>query len=251
MRMPSLRGLGKLSWVEAKVFSREPGGFIVTLVMPAVMFLILGRAFGVGRLNGVDPAASPFNSAIFAAIVIAINAVQSLLQIIAIYREGGILKRLRATPLSPVAILGAHVIVKLGFAVLGMMVMLLAGRQMFPGVMNVNVVAFAGGVLMSTLSILSVGFVLASVVPTSRFAQMIGALVLYPMLALSGLFFSINRLPLWLRVVSEFMPTTHAAALLQGIWDHTGWAAALPHVGALTLLFAVYTAIATRVFRWE
>src|SRR5690242_12277928 len=142
MRLPSLRGLVKLSWVEAKVFSREPGGFVVTLIMPAVMFIILGRSFGVGRLNEIDPGATPFNSAVFAAIVIAINAVQSLLQIIAIYREGGILKRLRATPLSPVAILGAHVIVKLAFALASMLVMVLAGRRFLTGDMHVHIPSF-------------------------------------------------------------------------------------------------------------
>ena len=39
----------------------------------------------------------------------------SLVTIISIYREGGILKRLRATPLRPHTILTAHVLVKLLF----------------------------------------------------------------------------------------------------------------------------------------
>ena len=66
----------------------------------------------------IAPADSPpFNVAILAALFIALGSVQSLVAIIAIYREGGILKRLRATPLSPVTILGAHVVVKLGFTV--------------------------------------------------------------------------------------------------------------------------------------
>ena len=47
------------------------------------------------------------------ALLIAISAVLSLITIISIYREGGILKRLRATPLRPVTILTAHVLVKL------------------------------------------------------------------------------------------------------------------------------------------
>ena len=54
---------------------------------------------------------------ILAALLIALGSVQSLVAIIAIYREGGILKRLRATLLSPVTILSAQVGVKLGFAV--------------------------------------------------------------------------------------------------------------------------------------
>ena len=42
---------------------------------------------------------------VFAAMLIAISAVLSLVTIISIYREGGILKRLRATPLRPQTIL--------------------------------------------------------------------------------------------------------------------------------------------------
>jgi ABC-2 type transport system permease protein len=48
---------------------------------------------------------------VLAAVLIAISAVLSLVNIISIYREGGILKRLRATPLRPQTILTAHVLV--------------------------------------------------------------------------------------------------------------------------------------------
>ena len=49
----------------------------------------------------------------------------------AIYREGGILKRLRATPLSPTVILSAHVLVKLIFTILTLAIMLWAGRHFY------------------------------------------------------------------------------------------------------------------------
>ena len=55
----------------------------------------------------------------------------SLVTIISIYREGGILKRLRATPLRPQTILTAHVIVKLrSLRHTGLMV--LAGKRYYP-----------------------------------------------------------------------------------------------------------------------
>ena len=63
---------------------------------------------------------------------VAIGAVLSLVAIMAIYREGGILKRLRATPLRPHTILTAHVLVKLLFSAITMAVMVLAGRRYFP-----------------------------------------------------------------------------------------------------------------------
>jgi len=246
-----LRGFWKLTWVETKIFSREPMGFVGTLVMPVVVFIVLGRALG-----GVKPVAAPdvdipFNAAILAAVLIAISAVQSLVAIISIYREGGILKRLRATPLSPVTIMGAQVAVKLGFTVISLALLMLAGRRLFPGVMRVNVFSFTVAVLLSTLSILSLGFVIASLVPTARFAQPISAAVLYPMLALSGLFFSVDRLPRAFKALAYILPTTHAVALLEGVWDGSGWGVHWVNVAALLVLFAAYTALSTKVFRWE
>lgn len=251
MRPSFLRGFWKLAWVETKIFAREPMGFIGTLAVPVVVFVALGRAFGAAR---PEPAAAldlPFNAAILAALLIAVSAVQSLVAILSIYREGGILKRLRATPLSPATILGAHVVVKLGFTTVSLGLLLLAGKRLFPGVMQVDVLSFSLAVLLGTFSILSLGFVIASLVPTARFAQPIGAIVLYPMLALSGLFFPVARLPETLRVLAWLLPTTHTVALLQGIWDGAGWGAQWTNAAALVALFVFYTALSTRVFRWE
>ena len=69
---------------------------------------------------------------VFVAILIALNAVLSLVAIISIYREGGILKRLRATPLRPQTILTAHVLVKLLLHGGHAASMLLAGRRYYP-----------------------------------------------------------------------------------------------------------------------
>lgn len=246
-----LRGFWKLTWLETKIFSREPMGFVGTLVVPVIMFIVLGRAFGINRPMATPDVDIPFNPAILAAILIALSAVQSLTAIISIYREGGILKRLRATPLSPVTIMGAQVVVKLVFTVISLALLLLAGRRLFPGVMQINVLSFTAAVVLSTFSILSLGFVIASLVPTARFAQPIGAAVLYPMLAVSGLFYPVDKFPRALRAVAYLFPTTHAVALLNGVWDGSGWSAHWVNVAALLLLFLAYTAISSRVFRWE
>jgi ABC-2 type transport system permease protein len=251
MRPPFLRGFWKLTWVETKIFTREPMGFVGTLVMPLVVFIALGRAFGAGKPVAAPQVDIPFNAAILAAVLIAISAVQSLVAIISIYREGGILKRLRATPLSPVTIMGAQVAVKLVFTVISLTLLMLAGRRLFPGVMRVNVFSFTLAVLLGTFSILSLGFVLASLVPTARFAQPISAAVLYPMLALSGLFYPVDRLPRALKAIAYLLPTTHAVALLEGVWDGSGWGAHWVNGAALLALFAAYTALSTKVFRWE
>lgn len=246
-----LKGLWKLTWVEAKVFVREPMGVFGTLGIPLIVFLIFGRLqeAGEGGSGGASVDAVPFNVAILAGLVIAVSAVISLIAIISIYREGGILKRLRATPLSPVTILGSHVLIKLIFTIISLALLVLAGRRMIPGAIDVNLISFTGALLLGTMSILSLGFLIASIVPTARFAQPIGAAVLYPMMALSGLFFPIDQLSRPLELFALGLPTTHAVSLMQGVWDGAGWNPV--SVMALLLIFAACTGLSTKVFRWE
>jgi ABC-2 type transport system permease protein len=251
MRVPFIKGFWKLTWVETKVFTREPMGFVGTLLMPLIVFIVLGRVFAFGKPVVSEPVDIPFNPAILAALLIAVSAVQSLVAIISIYREGGILKRLRATPLSPVTIMGAQVVVKLFFTVISLALLMLAGKRMFPGVMGVNVFSFTAAVVLGTFSILSLGFVLASIVPTARFAQPIGAVALYPMVALSGLFYPVERMSSVLRTIAFALPTTHAVSLLDGVWNGSGWSAHWTNVAMLLVLFVVYTSLSTRIFRWE
>jgi len=125
------RGLWKLTWLETKVFMREPMGAIGTILVPVVMFVGLGRiasrALSAESLTG--NALVRVGVPVFAAILIALSAVISLVTIMAVYREGGILKRLRATPLRPATILTAHVIVKLALTLVTLALMMLAGRR--------------------------------------------------------------------------------------------------------------------------
>ncbi len=246
-----LKGFWKLTWVETKIFVREPMGVVGTLGIPLLLFVVLGRAVRTVRPDPDTITQGPFNVAILAALMIAVNAVLSLVAIIAIYREGGILKRLRATPLSPLTILSAQVLVKLLFTVVSLVLLVIAGRRIFPGTMNIPMVSFTAALLLSSLSILSLGFIIASIIPTARFAQPIGAALLYPMIALSGVFFSLDRLPAALRNLAYVLPTTHAVALMQGVWDGSGWGAHWMNAVALLVVFGVCSALATRWFRWE
>ena len=248
-----LRGLGKLTWIEIKVFMREPMGAFGTIGVPVILYLVLGR-FARLRPPAPAPTLGSFtgpNLPVIVAILIAISAVLSLVTIISIYREGGILKRLRATPLRPQTILSAHVIVKLLLTAATLMLTFLVGRRYFPPGANVHLFSFTLALLISTLSILSIGFLIASIVPTARFAQPIGAFVLYPMLGFSGLFVPVAVLPPALQMVSRFVPFTYAVNLLQGIWAGDGWLAHTGDLAALALVFVICIALSARVFRWE
>ena len=248
-----MRGLLTLTWLEIKIFVREPLGVIGTVGIPVLMFVVLGRMFGRPAETATRRAPDLMTTdlPVLAAILIALSAVLSLITIIAIYREGGILKRLRATPLRSHTILLAHVLVKLLFTALTLVAMLLAGRRYYPASIDAPFMSFALALLFSTFSIISIGFLIASVVPTARFAQPVGTLLLYPMLGVSGLFVPIAALPPPAQAVARIMPLTYVVSLLRGIWRGEGWGSHLGDVAALALVFVICTAVSARVFRWE
>jgi ABC-2 type transport system permease protein len=248
-----LRGLLKLTWIELKIFLREPLGAFGTIVIPVLVFVVAGRLLGRG-LAPSALAASSFVSVglpVLASILISVTAVLSLVTIISIYREGGILKRLRATPLRPQTILTAHVLAKLLLTAATLALMVLAGKRYYPVGVHAPLFSFTVALLISTWSILSIGFLIASIVPTARFAQPIGAFILYPMIGVSGLFVPVESLPPALHALSRIVPLTYSVSLLEGIWKGDTWLAHVGDVAALVVVFVICTALSAKVFRWE
>src|SRR5258708_31411388 len=129
-----LHGLWKLPWLEIKIFLGEPLGAFGSIILPVLVFVVVGRFMG-GRLPPREIANAEFvrvGLPVFVSVLIVLSGVLSLVTIISIYREGGILKRLRATPLRPQTILTAHVLVKLVLTAVTMALTVLAGKRYYP-----------------------------------------------------------------------------------------------------------------------
>jgi ABC-2 type transport system permease protein len=216
------------------------------------MFLVLGRSVSTAANHAARTTQFLTQDVpLFVSIFISINAALSLIAVISVYREGGILKRLRATPLRPAVILGAHVLAKLFFTGISLVLMVLAGRRFYPVSLHPHVAGFALAVAVTTVTILCMGFIVASMVTTARFAQLIGSVVFYPMLVVSGMFVPLSSMPRPLALLGDVLPMSHAVALLRGAWVGAGWLVLLPHLGALALTIAICLGLTTRVFRWE
>lgn len=246
-------GLWQLTWLEVKIFVREPMGVIGTVGVPVAVFALMSRLMVPKAPVAATPggASASLDVPVLAAILISLSAVLSLVTIISIYREGGILKRLRATPLRPTTILLSHVLVKLLFTLVTLILLALVGQRLVPASLHVPWVSFAVALLIATAGLQSIGFLIASIVPTARFAQPIASAVLYPMLGVSGLFVPIAALPPTFRVLGRILPLGYAVSLLRGtlqgdaLWSHGG------DLGALALWCAVCALLSSRVFRWE
>ena len=111
--------------------------------------------------------------------------------------------------------------------------------------------AFTIALLISTWSILSIGFLIASIVPTARFAQPIGAVILYPMIGFSGLF-----VPVAIAAAGAARGGASAAADLRrvaapGNLERRRVVGPPGRRAALAVVFVVCTALSAKVFRWE
>ena len=246
-----LRGLGKLTWIEIKIFLREPLGAIGTIVVPVLVFVVVGRVI---TAKAQSPSMSSFARVglpVMVSILIVISTVLSLVTIISIYREGGILKRLRATPLRPQTILSAHVLVKLLLTAASLLLMFLAGKRYIPPGVHPPIVLFRYCADNQHLEPPVDRFCHRQHCSYREICAADRSVVLYPMVGLSGLFVPVASFPPAIRALAHASPMTYAVSLLQGIWVGDAWSAHLGDVAALIVFFLLFTAVSVKIFRWE
>ncbi len=183
-----MKSLLKMTWMEAKLFLREPVGAFFTLVFPLMMLFLFGSIYGntptemFGGYGTVD-----ISIPAYTAMIIATTGLMGLTITLAGNRENGVLRRLRTTPVSPFVILAAQVIVMFLMTSIGMLLLVLAGKLVYHVRFEGQLYSASWPVsTLSCLSFFSLGIILAALVPTARSAQVVGMALLYPMLFLSG-----------------------------------------------------------------
>jgi ABC-2 type transport system permease protein len=166
-------------------------------------------------------------------------------------RETGVLRRYRATPLHPAVYLIASVAVYLMIALLGMSILVLTGKLVFGLRIAGSWLNVLAAITLSALSFYSLGYLIASLVPTARVAQAVGMVIFFPMMFLSGAGMPLQLLPEGLRKVSDFLPLTYVVRLIQGLWFGELWSDLWLPVLVLIGMLLISTAAAARMFRWE
>lgn len=122
-----MRALVKMTWMETKLFLREPIAIFFTLAFPVMILLLFSAIFGNEPVPGMSGVRSvDVQAPGYTTMVIGTTALLGLPITLAAYRRQGILRRLRATPLHPSVILVAQVFVNLLMTVLGIIIMLVA-----------------------------------------------------------------------------------------------------------------------------
>ncbi|TMR34181.1 ABC transporter permease [Actinomadura geliboluensis] len=229
-----MKAFTALAATELKLLFRDPASLFFMLAFP-LMLLVLKDGEG-----GVVPG--------YIAMIAAIGGMGALPGIVASYRERKVLKRLAATPISPVLLLGAQLVAQIAAGLAGSLLLVVAAVTIFDAEAPGNVLLLAVAFVGCSMMVCSLGFVIAAVVRNTRGANLIGMMVMFPMIFLAGAAVPRKALPASLRQIGDFLPLTPGVEALRDAWS--GTFAVFPLLVLVGIIMAA-TAVAAALFRWE
>ena len=188
--------------------------------------------------------------------VLAMNMMFSALYgvgyVIVRYRKNGVLKRLRATPLTAFEFLAAQIVSRL-WLIMTITVAVYVGADffidfsMFGSYLDLFIVFALGAV-----SVISLGLVLAARTASEELAGGLLNLISWPMMFLSGVWFSLEGVNPIVQKLSLIFPLTHLIKAARAIMiDGAGLTDVLPQLATLAIMSAIFLLLGSITFRWE
>ena len=243
-----MHALWTMTWTEAKLFMREPAAVFFTLAFPLLLLLVFGAIFGNAPIGDTEFGNVDRSVPGYIAIMIGALSLIGVPITLATYREKGVLRRFRVTPMPTWLVLAAHGLVALVMVLIGTGLVIGAAVALFDLRLPAAPVGVLAATVLGSVSFLAVGFLLGGTLPTARTAQAVGMALFFPMLFLSGAALPRLLFPDLLRQISLFFPLTHVVTLIQNVWMGAGWNTV--SLAVLTGLLVTSTAGAIALFRW-
>jgi len=167
------------------------------------------------------------------------------------WREMGITKRLAATPLQPLAMISAQVVARLALSLIQGIILLALAAWIFNVHIYGNIGLLALVVILGALTLLAIGFAIASFVKKSEAANSVLLLVSFPMMFLGGSYFDVNGAPSFLQPLIHAMPLYYLnEALRQVINNGAGWSAIQTGVLVMVAWIVASMLVVWRAFKW-
>lgn len=242
----------QLTKVESKLFARDPIALFFGLVFPGLLLLVLGLFY-----PGFDEPAADLDGRryidVYAPVVLVLGlatlGLVTLPPILGTYRQFGILRRLRTTPVHPARLLTAQLVVHVGVAIAAAVITILIAGFVFDVPFPQSPLWFALSFLLAATSIFAIGLLVGALARTTVAAQAIGMGIYFPMLFFAGVWVPRTVMSEGLLTVSDLTPLGSAVQALED-----SWFGITPSATNLLVMLAygvVIGAIAVRVFRWE
>lgn len=185
------------------------------------------------------------------ALNIMLSSLFAVGHVIVRYRKSGYLKRLKGTPLRAVEFVSAQMIACLILVVVITAAMFTAcnamlGLRMEGNYLNLLLVATLGSMSMIAMSLL-----VAARVASEELSGGLLNLIAWPMLVLSGVFFSLDGAPAVVQALAALLPLTHMLDAGRAVMlDGAGLLDIAPDLLALCVMTAVFLALGAWLFRW-
>ncbi len=168
------------------------------------------------------------------------------------YRKNGVLRRLQATPLSAFEFLSAQVVSRL-WLIMAISIMVYVGANlfidftMFGSYWNLLLVFSLGAV-----SLISMGLLVAARIRSEELAGGILNLVSWPMMFLSGVWFSLEGANPLMQKLALIFPLTHIIDAARSIMiDGAGLVEVSTQLVVLTAMSVVFLLLGAVLFRWK
>ena len=238
-----MKALNVLFKTEAKLALRGGDMVLFGVIFPVAVMLLIGFIS--------QPEAVRLGFGGIASVGICAAGIMGLPLTISSYRHAKILKRFRVTPVSPALLLAAVSGVQTVFALVSGAVVFLIARFVFGVQIDGSPIRYALSFLFVLVSIFSVGYLIASVVPNVKTANLVCTIVYFPMMFLSGATVPYEILPRGLRLLVDIFPLTQGIKILKGAVLGTDLSSDLPRIALLSGIAAVSYAVSILTFRWE
>lgn len=197
------------------LFWRNKESAIFVFVFPPMLFLLLGAVYN-GRI-GPYPAAD----ALLVGLVgygCANTAFAGLAITLVIRREGGVLKRMRATPLPPTTYLAAVLCSTLVVFILQVLLTMALGVVLYGASGPQNWLGLGLAVLLGVAAFAGLGFGAAAMIRSSEGSSAVVQLIVLPMAFLSGSFGPTRSYPAFLQAIADALPLTYLIRILKAVY---------------------------------
>jgi ABC-type polysaccharide/polyol phosphate export permease len=168
------------------------------------------------------------------------------------YRKNGVLKRLKATPLTAFEYLTAQLLSRIFLLMFTLVVVwvgcdLILDFKVYGRLLNLFLVFLAGSVCMTAL-----GLVIASRGTSEEFANGILNFICWPMMFLSEVWFSIEGAPAWLKASAKIFPLTHVLTAARRVMNEgAGLLAVMPEITILCAMTLAFLLVGAALFSWN
>lgn len=236
---------------ELKLSLRDMNMVIFAIIMPLVIFIILGIIYGTKPANeGADYTFIEQSFGAVSAIAICASGLMGLPLAVSGLREMKILKRLRVTPVSLIFILGVELAMYIVYCAVSLATLSVAA--LLWGVrLHGSLLSFLGSWALTMLSTESIGMLAGGVAKNTKQAGVIASILYFPMLIFSGTTLPIEVMPTAMQKIVSFFPLTQGLTMMKNTFLGIGTENVLLPLCVMVGVAALCTVLAVRFFRWE